>query len=52
MRVRTPEAHLKTLIRQLNSVNVATSYLKDQEREEFASELRQALRACQMTSLL
>ena len=52
MHVGTPEAYLKTLIRQLNSVNVATSYLEDEEREEFAPELHQALRACQMTSLL
>ena len=48
----TPEAYLKTLVRQLNSLNVATSYLEDDEREEFAPELHQALRACQMTSLL
>ena len=52
MHLGTPEAYLKTLVRQLNSVNVATGYLSEEEREEFLPELHEALRACQMTSLI
>lgn len=52
MHLGTPEAYLKTLVRQLNSVNVATGYLPEEEREEFVPELHQALRACQMISLI
>lgn len=52
MHLGTPEAYLKTLVRQLNSVNVATGYLPEEEREEFVPELHRALRACQMISLI
>ena len=48
----TPEAYLRTLIRRLKVVDAATTYLTEQAREAFNGVLYQAMRDCQMTSLL
>lgn len=52
MKPVTPEAYLHALVRRLKSLDAATTYLTENEREGFAATLSATIRDCQMTSLL
>lgn len=52
MQTGTPEAYLATLVRRLQIVDAATTYLEEDTRSSFRDDLRRALRDCQMTGLL